>query len=887
MSLSARTALVVALVALVVAGVTGCRKKTKRSTVVQAGGISTTDDFPGAPVQNGNVADDQRAMSPSGDACAGQLRVVHNGDRGTAMATYRGASGIAWANYYDGESWTTPIALTASDTDLGTVIASEICVAFLNTSDHPSEPARERNGDAVIIWKALDVATGGGDDANACLFATYFNVSLCHEPAANYGFQAPGVRISNLEDSTFPPFSEDAYIYGLVSDGLRGEARWSVLGPSYDWGDATTGLAVFWLQIEDNDPGVAGMQQDRYIATVTWDLGQPGDPELPLVPGPDLRVSTLGFGASDSGVQSEETVVGDEFISCNNTLFYTLSSRADAGSLAGHTPVFHQDWYSLSTGVDTTVQALTFNLAAGTAFPAAALALSTPSSAAGDVIQSGAAFTEHGGMFAGNFNTSRHSVYGSDEGLARTVITTLYLEADDDATFGEIVADGRYLLSEIDPATGLVVDALLLDAEDDDISDSAGFDFSSRISRNGDFIWAAWSEPVDMAPTGPSADDHFGIWSCQYLPARLDEDGLPPASIPPLSGRVSAAIRVSPPLTGGFSAASGFQFQSALGYICGVQSDPDVMNLFIEHSDSTEDRMHIVRLTADLDPAGGVLPATATSLFQSFPQGALSFYAFSDDSPWGFIAADSGEGGNVVAFYVNDVDPTAGTDWRVFARRTGVGAGEVEIDSLRPDLQSTGPFDLLRVAVTPPGSEIGSFDPVSGEDDGDRAHGASDVHVFFHESKFHESDGYAPAIRTRRFRAGDTGLPLGESFVPAAGAGFAPPFQLDIPIGWLSPSFMDLPVPLVGEASVGLFFFDQDRVYYQEFQPDGDDLGWHNLDGAPDPFLVDDDSAESVVSYLGDFRPRASCDSLHHAMAFWLKNFGGSSQNRLQVRVRD
>ncbi|NUN49929.1 MAG: hypothetical protein HUU15_13970, partial [Candidatus Brocadiae bacterium] len=47
--------------------VTGCRKKgSRRTTNISGADIFTTDTFPGAEVQDGNVADDKRAFSPSG-----------------------------------------------------------------------------------------------------------------------------------------------------------------------------------------------------------------------------------------------------------------------------------------------------------------------------------------------------------------------------------------------------------------------------------------------------------------------------------------------------------------------------------------------------------------------------------------------------------------------------------------------------------------------------------------------------------------------------------------------------------------------------------------------------------------------------------------------------
>jgi hypothetical protein len=865
---------VLAVTLLVAAG--GCRKKRGSTTYVSGEGIFTTDDFPGGAVQDHNVADDARAMSPSGQSVAAPPRFQQNGRRGAAIVVYDlGASGL-YAQHFDGETWTPPVSLGANDMNPPTAVAGTAGIAFLNTEDHPSDTARERDGDAVIIWEATDFGAVPGDGPNVCLFSTYFNVSMRDDPAANYGFQPFADRISTLEDDA----TEDIISTALVSDGLCGEARWSQAAPAYDWGDLTTGLAVAWIQAQDNDPAV-GFQSDWYLASSTWDLAQPGDTEVPLLPGPMARLPVLGFGASDTGLTSEETTMRSEMISYNNTLLYVLSSRASATSAAGHdasNPVF---WSLLVMDTDVTVQALTWDLLATSVSAPVALVLSTPDSSLGDSVESQAAFVDHGGMFAGSFRTSRHSVYGSDEGLSRTLVLSLALEDPDHTDFGEPASDGRLLLSEIDPGTGALLEIVALDAEDDDISDSSTTQLTSRISRNGDYIWVAFSKPADLAPTGPSADDHYAVWATQILPPRLDDEATPQL----LSQRIGSPLRLSPDILGGFDAPSGFQFQAGLGYVCGVQSDPDVMNFFFEHSDGSRDVVHHARLVADLDAASGVSPAVAVAPFETFLETELFTWFSADDSPLGFVAADSGDDGHVVAFYFRTVS-TSPADVRVFARRSGPGAGVVEIGSAGGSKQGTSAADFMRVAVTPPGEDIGRFDPSTGDTDGERAHPASAVHVFFHESKIHVNDGYFHAIRTRRFEPGTDAL--AESFVPSAGAEFLPPFQIDIDVPWFSPFLAPtIPEPVVSGDRVGLWFLDHDHIYYQEFDPDGDELGWSHDDGAPDPFLVDDDTAETVVVFYGVALPSCGCDTLEGAIGFWLKQFSGSGSLRLQCRVRN
>ncbi|MCE9582912.1 MAG: hypothetical protein K8T20_10490 [Planctomycetes bacterium] len=900
-------ALVIGLCAL---AVTGChRRSSKGSTTINKSDIFTTDEFPGAPVQAGNVADDQRAMSVSGsDVIPGSVRCVANGDRGTMIATYQVTGGRLYAHYYDGSGWTPPRALSALDCIL-TSASANTEVAFINTENSSSGFASDRNGDALIFWLASDAASSvTGDDANTNLWCTYFDVSHCEDIAANYGFQEFASRVSSLEDSGVASVGADEKVdtYGLISDGLCGEARWG-FSPGlsgggyadYRWGNETTdSIIVFWRQDQDNDPA-AGYQQDLYMATARFDLTAAIDSEIPLTPGVNSRLAVAGFGASDGGTSSEETTVDTAFITYNNVLFYRITSTAVAGSGAAgveNQAQFTPLYGSLLANADINVQEVAFNLSTGTPSSPVTLQAIVPDSTSGNTFQCNGTFHQHSGFF-GSWQVERNSTYGSDEGLAVLVNYSVQLVNDPDLTFGALTADGRLRLTEINEGTGAIVAGMDIDGEDPDITDPVQpSEFSTRISRNGDYIWAVWDERVDSSPTGVSPDDHTGLWVSCYVTTRIAEDGTFP--IPPALGTmVSTAVSVETSITGG-AAVNQWRFQEALGYICGVQSDPDNMSVVFQHSDTSGDTVWVTKLTANL-----VTPTAssfATAPLEGFEDGDLFGYGPVYVPPaFSFIATDSGEGGNVFTTYRKDTDFLVGpVDVRQFAEKTGVGGGQVEIDSSTTDRQVRSVVgDVQNIVTTPRGDEIGTFDVVSLDDDDRRANPAHFVHVLFFENRFNEVDGLPFALRTRMFNAEDTSITLGETFTPNAGTLFADPFQLDLPAIAPGSGTLDA-TALRGTAldgdTVGLFFTEGSRIYYQEANPGGngnDEVVWLNNEGVSNPLLVDDDNDEEVQTIELFTTRSCTCQTLSGATIFWTKAFGSGSgggfSQRLQVRVRE
>lgn len=863
-------------VALYVSAAQGCRKTIRKTVIRSEPGIFTTDNFPGAPVQNGNVADDKRAMSPSNQSFQ-NMKITFNGDRGTALLSYTTASVAAFTTFcqfYDGETWTPPVVLAAVDVALGgfpgPIDVNRVCHAFLNTSGSDSKAMQDRDGDAIIFWAAPDVDSdgAGADGVNQCLFATYFDSSERHRPEQRYGFQEVAVRL-NMEDEA----AEDVTTFAILSDGVCGEARWTPTGNRYRYGDPTTGITVVWSQRENND--FAGGPDDATLHMVAFDLAADISPELPLPPGEDARLSQVTLGASDDLGSSEETQVSNVvLVTYNGTVFFRCAAR---NTFPGdETPSFIGFGTTTNSDVDETIQEITVDMATGTPSAPAHLSISS-TIAATDAFDNRAQFLNEDGDFL-----VCNSAYGSDEGLANIVILTTQLVEQPLGSYFDPLANARLCLAEVDESTGAVISVGTVDVEDPDAPDLVFAEHvDTRISRNGDYIWIAWRELTDGALT-----DNLGLWVAQYITTRPDEEGA--FTILPLADSLSPAVNVNVDVDA--EDVRWFMFQDALGYVCGVQSDPDVMHVLYEQSDGTVDRILDVRLTAGL--AAPVSPTVASpvvvEVFEQGEQNAASQTVHNEHT--NVNAIDAGDSGDILCVYRRDIDPVA-SDFRLFATRLGSSPEIVEIDSASTNRQV--PSQTIRLVATPPGSEIGRFDPATGDDSEDRPRPAEFVHVFFMEDAISEVDALGDALRTRWFDARDSSVALEESFRPSVGTEAAEPFELSLPFS--TPSGANAPVLLgtaVHDNLVGAWFREENHIYYQECDPHAGQVGWRiggdDDHGLSDPALVDDDSTEDVQFFTLFVSAPCSCQTLGGAMVFWTKTFEGSTVDaRLQVRVRD
>ncbi|MCC6737954.1 MAG: hypothetical protein IT452_02825 [Planctomycetia bacterium] len=865
-----------AVAAAAVIASSGCRKIVRKTIYVRDAGIFTTDDFPGASVQDGNVADDKRAMSPSNQSFQ-NMKITFNGDRGTALVTYLTFSvGVptVYCHHFDGETWTPPVVLEADDVALGAspapIDVNRVCHAFINTADAPTQELQDRDGDAIIFWSAPDVDSDGAgpDGVNQCLFATYFDASRHDEPSGRYGFQEKGVRL-NMDDEGL----EDVSTFAVLSDGMCGEARWTQTANRYTYGDSTTGIAVVWAQRENNDL-VAGVD-DSALHMVWFDLGGTAESALPLPPGTDTRLGQVTLGASDDGSSSEETQVSNvALVTYNSAVFFRCAARNTF--VGDEIPAFLGFGTTANNDVDETIQAISVNLATGV--PEAPRHLSvSPSILATDSLDNRAQFLNEDGDFL-----VCNSVYGSDQGLANLVVFTTQLIDHPLGSFFDPLASARLCIAEIDEATGSVLSAGAVDAEDPDVTDLVFAEHAdTRMSRNGDSIWIAWRELTDGGVT-----DNLGLWAAGYVTTRPDEDGL--FTIPPLSDSLSPPMNLNVDVDA--EDVRWFMFQDALGYRCGVQSDPDVVHVLFEQSDGTFDRILDVRLTGDLSTPAvlSAAPPVVIDTFEQGEQGAAGQTVHNEHT--NFDAVDAGSDGEILCVYRKDVDVSAATDFRLMAARTGVAVERLEIDSTSTNRQV--PSQTVRLVPTPPGTDIGRLDVASGDDSPDRPRPAEFVHVLFMEDAVSEVDALGDALRTRYFDARDPGTPFEESFLPSLGAEFVEPFELSLP--FTTPSVVNAPTVLgtaVAANRVGLWFREENHIYYQEFDPDAGDEGWRVIGddgGLSDPALVDDDSTEDVQFFTLFVAPTCTCENLGGAMIFWNKTFEGTTVDaRLQVRVRE
>jgi hypothetical protein len=356
-------------------------------------------------------------------------------------------------------------------------------------------------------------------------------------------------------------------------------------------------------------------------------------------------------------------------------------------------------------------------------------------------------------------------------------------------------------------------------------------------------------------------------------------------------------------------AVNWFAFQDGLGYVCGAQSDPDEMQIFMEQSSGTFDEVDQAELFADIVPPGAV-PGFVTSIAEVSNPGENGDYADGslNNSGFTFKGTDGGEVGDVFFVYREDID-IVGDDFRCSTESDGAVGGFAFIDSFVSFRQI--PFQAFTFINLPPGEEVGFFNVVDLTDDQERTHANQFVHVIFLEDSVSENDVLADAIRTRQYNCGDTGETYIESFVPEAGGIYFDPFQLS----------MDNTVPATGSgapfvvttgragSTAAVWFYQEQHLWYQESDTDGGGIGWRLADDddddldndvitpAGEPFLIDDhdDGGGISVSFFGPggsiavFQAGCTCDTISCAISFWLTDPATSAvttYERLRVRVR-
>ncbi|NUN50152.1 MAG: hypothetical protein HUU15_15095, partial [Candidatus Brocadiae bacterium] len=595
-------------------------------------------------------------------------------------------------------------------------------------------------------WRSDDIDTDGAataDDVNTALFVTYFDVSERDEIGARYGFQEWARRIDGNDE-----LDEDVTTFGVATDGLCGEARWDNDGLGfatgisrgfYRYGDHTTAIEVFFRQTENNDGDLTVEDVNYY--SVRFNPSEVLDESIPLTPSSATRLGVSTFGASNSGTDSQETLPGARAISYNNLLF-TEQVADDAG-------VTFADFYyyfTINPDNDGTIQYYAFDLATGAVpgpvhiHPVTPDATDTDENAAA-FLTTGFDFVTLGSQWLDSRNLSYRSVYGSDEGLAVATIAYAALVEEAGGLYSNVLNNEQLLVAEISEVTGALLAIGRVDDDDPDIDDSGNWYAATTtfvLSRNGDYAWLIWSQITDQTV------DESDVYAAQYITTRPDDDGL--FVLPALADSLSAPVNLSPDTDDDFS---WYSVQDCLGYVCGAQSDPDVMWVYFEESTGGPDDVFESVLTADLITP--CLPLTSTSLFFAFDNNGdqpSTGSGFAVNGRTLFNCADAGHDGEIFTVYREDYDGSAGgIDYRLTAEVSGPSGGIVELTSGMSLREFTG-MDAL--VCTPPGDNIGVFDVVDLEDDPDRTHGAEEIHVLFRESETHTRRSGSSSLRSRR-----------------------------------------------------------------------------------------------------------------------------------------
>ncbi|MCE9581302.1 MAG: hypothetical protein K8T20_02175 [Planctomycetes bacterium] len=725
--------------------------------------------------------------------------------------------------------------------------------------------------------------SASADGYNRVLFSSYFDVTRAADPTKNFGFQAVGTRISTLDG-----LNENVICHGIVTDGLIGEARWLDYQYSYKYGDATTGLSVFWCQAENvgGDPAV----QDLATRCAFFDLAQAGSASAPLVAGTEIRLKTLHFGASDTGLTATHTRVESRYVVYNNLLIMRCASNI-AG--LGAEPDLWNYGSEMNNGDDITLQCVSFDLTARTVSDPHLIHGATPY--AGDSTENNAMPLRQDGSFLSN----GHSMYGGDEGLSKGYFFFAELvEGQGNGGFGRKANNGRLAVAEIDLVTGVMVAHAFLDAEDTLNYDTVlSTEADIRLSRNGDYIVAAWME---SRAAGGVIDK--GLNTAEVFTA---------SSATPLASRVGAAVVSNIDID--TYDVTWFVFADGLEYKRGAQSNASILNIFYEQSCGTNDMIWRCKFTADLDPTP-TIPIVAVTTLQEFPNLTQPGMGSINSEHWLFNGTDGGGDSEALIFFIKNAFVSDEVFLAVWSGLTGPLGGLTRIDQGEPWTKADK--QALPLAMTPAGSSIAAPPAGAGmpsPHDGARDHAWTRVHTFFLEDRASGSYFDASGLFSRYWSpAATSGVSIEDQFTPST-AGLA-----DYPWG-LHPFEIDKAYPIpdakftaqikgIGRRgdSAGIWFTADGNVWYQEFVGAGATGSWTRPSG--DPLMLDFSVIKlngkarryfaashttpgkipaTVLAMNTFFTRQGTDDTMGGAMCFWIKDTEGDGFPRLQVRVRN
>jgi len=437
------------------------------------------------------------------------------------------------------------------------------------------------------------------------------------------------------DDSTADDFVADAGDLASVEEGDTSFAT----GNSYRTGEATTFVHLFFTQIANsrstegpnyspgNDSNVASrmVMQEAALNLATLEFASPSPVEPTTDRNQNVGGATVGTGFYPT------------FYTYNDLCFY---SYADGDLLDG-------------TGVDEMMFEFPaekiigkLQVVADTATGSSDLEdnedLSVRGGNSHDLVEQD---TSGGNTERAFFNDDGTFIFGSDEGLGDTSIFFLATDGTAEGGLDDVGRDnfhqGVYvgLVDEdgqvsTDAANNPALISPHADddpdspAEDDAFPDNVSF-FDACMNRTGTYIALAYIQNEDPTPSNNNAGDFDDFFTALkvviYAPFRPQASSTDPnaTTLPEdLEDRFTAPQIVSdettnvdindnagpgPGFTPGFNGSllpvNDFMWQGKLGYRCATQSDPSILWILWEQSDTTEDRVFARAIDVDLSTA--------------------------------------------------------------------------------------------------------------------------------------------------------------------------------------------------------------------------------------------------------------------------------------------
>ncbi len=827
-------------------------------------GDIVVDNFPGGSIQDNNLADDRRAFS-NNERDFQTLRCVANGSTGNAIVLFTttgDATGL-WASYSTGGTLTPPVELRAQDADYTQPPSiNEVVVLFLNTRTNANANAQARDGDAIILYRRQDIASGGNDGANVALFASYFDASFAGDPARRFGFDAAtglGQRLDGAVGNTFQDAAgESVARHGIISDGFRGRTFATADAPAFtfDCGDAVTFNPVaVWIQA-DNGAQETLPNDNRFLFRVldieaadSTTLTALAAGEVPFAPADQPTQETSPANRDDT------QLVSGGFVTYDNVLFF---QQIDGNPAASGNPNLGVNNVEDRTLVFNRVDPTPSNRA--NPFETNSTPLTPGSGGVGTPDGNNGINEGHQNVFHPN------AFFGPDDGLASQVLVFFAASsstAGDDPDLFVAQVNPTEPFEAFDAATDRVqvtVDGngtgldgfTFADLEDatNGVARRGATKHQERLARNKTYVATAFRQTID------------GGGRTVLRVATVDTNLSATGSLPALS--VATPVTIS---NDSVQDVTAYQFQDELDgeKVQSIaaranvtdtpqQSEPNTMFLLFEESEvSTNDDQLFAR---GFRFAGrGAAPTLVGSAAVEIPGGQTDG-DFENGEITGVFAAngnrrfpsnkvfatdnglDSGGNARLVVVYIRDQSSTT-TDLHLVAAEVNSNVlGEVvQIDSNNAD-RDVSAFFALTVAT----------DRFTGGDD---SFSGNRLHILFLEDRINSTsqDALRSRVLDKTVRNTTSGVALANEFLPVASQA---PFTIDFDIDdsptlpTLAPA-MTASIAHAGE-TVAVYFVQDDHLYYNEFNG----ASWITESGVSAPQLIDnDDEARELVSFVG------------------------------------